>query len=347
MALTAQQVHEELADIMLPLAVSWAESRATHIPAEVSEGARRAVDSIFLQVDLRDRELHDHDPATGRLRVLSAEEIRRGLVEYCIRWAREHRVSLLPVSPVAEARRKRLAELRPRYAEMRQQKEAEWRAKEEGVRREIAERREQELVQLRQLDELREQEAEKLRVQQLEQERYRLEAEAARARAEQAERDRLEAERRHREEAERLEWLRSRPAPPPPPQLYGVSDHGAEQLVCDWMRHLGVLDATVTRVQGDGGIDVDSEGFLAQVKNYTGSVPVTEVRDLGGVAAAESKRALLFTSGSLTRDGLAFAERVRIAVLRYDAVAGTLVGLNELGVRCADVGIPDAFASMD
>ncbi|MCK8609708.1 restriction endonuclease [Agromyces sp. C10] len=55
--------------------------------------------------------------------------------------------------------------------------------------------------------------------------------------------------------------------PRPAPQPYGVSHRGAEQLVADWMRHLGAFDAEVTRFTADGGVDVVSAHWIAQVKN--------------------------------------------------------------------------------
>ncbi|GAA1062019.1 restriction endonuclease [Agromyces bracchium] len=172
-------------------------------------------------------------------------------------------------------------------------------------------------------------------------------AEAERLEAEQrAEAERLEAERRAEAEtleAERRERWLSRPAPPPPAQQYGVSHEGAEHLVAAWMRHLGVLDAEVTRFSRDGGADVVSDAYVAQVKNYAGSVSVTDVRALFGVATADSKKPLLFTSGAVTADGLTFADRVGVALVRYDAEKGTIQGLNALGGMVVDVGIAEAF----
>lgn len=109
------------------------------------------------------------------------------------------------------------------------------------------------------------------------------------------------------------------------------------------MRHLGVLDARVTRLSRDGGVDVESDAFVCQVKNYQGSVSVMEVRALFGVAASVHKHALIFTSGSLTTDAAEFAERVGIAVLHYKAVDGSLHGLNNLAVRAVKTSIPEAY----
>jgi len=110
------------------------------------------------------------------------------------------------------------------------------------------------------------------------------------------------------------------------------------------MRHLGVLDAEVTRFNSDGGIDIHSAAYVAQVKNYAGSIAVADVRALFGVAAADDKKALIFTSGSVTAEGMAFAERTGMALLRYDAVEGSLAGINRLGVACAEFSIAEAFS---
>ena len=116
--------------------------------------------------------------------------------------------------------------------------------------------------------------------------------------------------------------------PPPFPQPYGVNDAGAEALVGDWMRHLGALDTVVTRVSNDGGIDAYSSRYIAQTKNYTGTVGVAEVRELAGVCAADGRRGLFFTSGVYAVGAIEFADRVGIALFIYDAVRGTLVAAN-------------------
>lgn len=154
------------------------------------------------------------------------------------------------------------------------------------------------------------------------------------------EQEQVRVEQMERERQAR--WL-SRPAPAPDPQPFGVSHEGAEHLTAAWMRHLGVLDAAVTQFTGDGGIDVESSEFIVQFKNFTGSVPVGEVRSLFGVAAADAEKCLLFTSGTITSEGVIFADRVGMALVRYDAVAGSLAGINELGLRVVEFSVPEAF----
>ncbi len=125
----------------------------------------------------------------------------------------------------------------------------------------------------------------------------------------------------------------------PLPQPYGVSHEGAEQLVAQWMRHLGERDAEVTRFTGDGGIDVASEHYIVQVKNYTGTVGVAEVRELGGVASVDGRKPLFFTSGTFAAGAVDFANRAGIALFVYDAVQGTLVAGDGIARQALEHGL--------
>ncbi|MBM7502567.1 restriction endonuclease [Agromyces aurantiacus] len=120
--------------------------------------------------------------------------------------------------------------------------------------------------------------------------------------------------------------------PRPAPQPYGVSHRGAEQLVADWMRHLGAADAEVTRFTGDGGVDVVSAHWIAQVKNLgeRTTVPVAHIRELAGVAAHDGRRPLFFTSGTYSTGGVAFADRAGMGLFEYHAEGGALRAANGL-----------------
>ena len=117
--------------------------------------------------------------------------------------------------------------------------------------------------------------------------------------------------------------------PKPAPQPYGVSHEGAETLVRDWMLYLGMPSSEVTRLTGDGGIDVTSVSYVAQVKNYRDFVGVQAIREILGVAVAEEKKPLFFTSGSYTSEALTFATKAKVPLFIYDAAAGTLERVNE------------------
>lgn len=120
----------------------------------------------------------------------------------------------------------------------------------------------------------------------------------------------------------------------PNPQPYGVSNYGAESLVADWLTYLGLKNVTVTVASGDGGIDVETDTHVCQVKNYSSQgVSVQEVRELFGVAVSMGKAPLIFTSSSLTAPAYAFAEANDIAAIQYDAAEAALFALNELGAN--------------
>lgn len=114
----------------------------------------------------------------------------------------------------------------------------------------------------------------------------------------------------------------------PSPMPYGVSPRGAEQLCCDWMRHLGSVDAEVTSYGGDGGVDVVSREYVAQVKHYTGAVGAPEVQQLVGVAYTSKKLPLFFTSGRYTPAAIVASESVSLPLFVYSAENGTLDAAN-------------------
>jgi hypothetical protein len=126
---------------------------------------------------------------------------------------------------------------------------------------------------------------------------------------------------------------RARAAPTPLPQKYGVSARGAEFLVCDWMRHLGFLSATVTPHGSDGGIDVVSDTHVAQVKNYVGKVGVVEIRELFG------------TSGGYTVEALHTARRAEMPLFVYHAESGSLFGNNSHARALLDDGFAEAVTA--
>ncbi len=125
----------------------------------------------------------------------------------------------------------------------------------------------------------------------------------------------------------------------PAPQPYGVSNAGAEALCAAWMRYFGEEDAAETRFTGDGGIDVSSVRYIAQVKNFSGAIGVAAVRELAGVAHVDGRRSLFFTSGTYPTGAVDFANRVGMALFTYDAVEGSLAAENTEGERVFERGL--------
>lgn len=109
-----------------------------------------------------------------------------------------------------------------------------------------------------------------------------------------------------------------------PIPVENVSPRGAEELCCEWMRHLGAVDAQVTQFVGDGGIDVASQKHIAQVKHYAGSVGAPEVFQFIGVASVDGRKPLFFTSGTYTQQAQVAASRAKLALFTYSAAAGTV-----------------------
>lgn len=114
--------------------------------------------------------------------------------------------------------------------------------------------------------------------------------------------------------------------PAPPACLYGVSPEGAEAWCRDWLVHKGMVDAEVTRLTGDGGVDVVSARHVVQVKHYTGSVSIAELRELVGVAAVEGKKPVFMTSGNYPSQAEEFADRAGMLLFRYDVITAAVEG---------------------
>ena len=132
-------------------------------------------------------------------------------------------------------------------------------------------------------------------------------------------------------------WLDSRKRPDPQP--FGVSHEGAEHFVAEWLRYLGEEGVEVTSFIGDGGVDVQTDEYCCQVKNYgEGGVTASEMRDLFGAATAAGKKPILFTSSRLTAPAEEFASATEIACVKYDSQDSVLVPLNEAGRNFLEQG---------
>ncbi|TQO18535.1 restriction endonuclease [Rhodoglobus vestalii] len=135
------------------------------------------------------------------------------------------------------------------------------------------------------------------------------------------------------------------PAPPldgrypaPAPQPYGVSPRGAEVWAAEMLRWLSQEDAVVTQASGDGGVDVITDKYAVSVKNYSGTVPIEEVREILGVGVVMELAPMLFTSGSLTPAALEFSELARMPVFRYIVETAEVLALNSQAQTLLETG---------
>ena len=123
----------------------------------------------------------------------------------------------------------------------------------------------------------------------------------------------------------------------PAPQPYGVSPDGARLWVRDVMQHLGASDAEVTASRNEG-FDVHSVEHLiaARVAHDLDEVPAEALRELYGVATATGQRAMLWTSGPVSRAGEEFAALAQIPVIHFDVEAGVWAPSNATGASALD-----------
>lgn len=100
-------------------------------------------------------------------------------------------------------------------------------------------------------------------------------------------------------------------------QIYRtITPRDAEELAADWMRSMGASGVEVTRFQGDGGIDVTSTEYIAQVKHFATNVGVAPIRELSGVVRADGRRGLFFATNGYSPGAIEFADRSGVALFR-------------------------------
>jgi Restriction endonuclease len=95
--------------------------------------------------------------------------------------------------------------------------------------------------------------------------------------------------------------------------LNSVTPREAEFLAAAWMKKLGLGANQVTPSTKDGGIDVDSELWAAQVKFQSQPISVSAVRQLMG-AKQQGQRAIFFSKSDYTRSSVDFANQRGVAL---------------------------------
>lgn len=135
-------------------------------------------------------------------------------------------------------------------------------------------------------------------------------------------------ERRRGGQGMRLPEEIRRQFPKPSPRRGVVTPLDAEQIVAQWMRHLGEGDAELTKAVGDGGIDVTGRWYIAQVKHYKARVGVAPIRELAGVVANDGRKGLFVTSTGYASGAIEFADQRGIALFVYQPAMAELVSIN-------------------
>jgi hypothetical protein len=117
------------------------------------------------------------------------------------------------------------------------------------------------------------------------------------------------------------------------------SSYDFEHYCCEWMHYLGDSVAQVSQATGDGGADIISETYVAQVKYYNGPIPVSQVRDLLGTSVDFRKKPIFFASMSYSKGSIEFANRNMIPLFLVDAHEGEIRAGNNIAQRLLHSGL--------
>lgn len=110
-------------------------------------------------------------------------------------------------------------------------------------------------------------------------------------------------------------WQPLGPRPIIPPA--GLTPKEAEIYVSQMLNFYGLAGVKLTRYSRDGGVDVESDKGVFQVKHQAAPVGVGVVREIFGVAASTGKRAGVFAKVGFTKEAIEFAERNGIVLFSY------------------------------
>jgi hypothetical protein len=122
-----------------------------------------------------------------------------------------------------------------------------------------------------------------------------------------------------------------------------------ESECAELLRTTGYRDVYVTRASGDGGVDVvavrDGQRYAVQCKRYAGVIDPTDIRALAGVVATDGYAGGIFmTTGVVTQDTRAFAERARLTMYTGQDLVD-LASRTTSGPQRQPITIPETLAA--
>lgn len=122
--------------------------------------------------------------------------------------------------------------------------------------------------------------------------------------------------------ADKWQPLTNRPELPP----REMTPTEAEHYVCDYLLFLGASGAKVSKQSRDGGIDVESEDFIVQVKHQHAPVGVKVVREMLGLSLSTGKQPVIFAKTGYSSDAAVFAYEQGVALFAYTPIFVGLFG---------------------
>jgi len=109
----------------------------------------------------------------------------------------------------------------------------------------------------------------------------------------------------------------------PQDSAYLMTPREAEFLAARIMTRLGARQVRVTAAVADGGLDVEADGYVAEVKHHTAPVPESYVQRIVGVAQARGAIAMVFTLTGYRPNAVSFADRTGAMLFVYDPATET------------------------
>lgn len=101
-----------------------------------------------------------------------------------------------------------------------------------------------------------------------------------------------------------------------------------ENAARDWMLSWGFSDAFTTSKGADGGVDVESDRAIAQVKATTKQTGRPHVQRLRG-AAFDGRQAFFFSLGGYTNEARMYADASEVKLFRFSAYDGSVEAINK------------------
>lgn len=101
-----------------------------------------------------------------------------------------------------------------------------------------------------------------------------------------------------------------------------------ENAARDWMLCWGFVDAFTTSKGADGGVDVESDCAIAQVKATTKQTGRPHVQRLKG-AAFDGRQAFFFSLGDYTNEARMYADASEVRLFRFSGYDGNVEAINK------------------
>ena len=112
----------------------------------------------------------------------------------------------------------------------------------------------------------------------------------------------------------------------------GVDDRDAIELCREWMTYLGEADTVAAVGEASSVCDLYSSRYVALVDNRRGNIGMPLVERMVALVASDGRRGLIFHSGGCLPDAALRAERLGIAVIRFDARIGWIAPRNQVAI---------------